>query len=365
MSQLNSVPAMIMRFIILAMIHNVQFERKIEISQDDGDAELKVTKIPILFHSLLLNSLLVFDDIGSNADIQRFSSGLAKTTIHLVSDKNSANGDFAFSAESGTVRMYDQNQYNSEDIVPDQVTPASDANPQESFVTGSAGSSNEYFLGDHKHLLQVSSFLGVGKYGELWTNMDIWSNYLYIKQTNKSLAIIPLANVLSTDAANSLPTGYSISDNGNEGLRITFTTSSYALFCIDCARTSEQNTTNRGLKINADEKTFSLNGSVNAGTGTIGSANSGSVNYAAENPILLGVNIVCTEGEFYNDGAKVYCRIKPIIQGSVPPQKMNVQFIFPRSLTKPLKQLFTELAKTNCKDEDLIRTTIETQKICQ
>ncbi|KAA6393506.1 MAG: hypothetical protein EZS28_010970 [Streblomastix strix] len=154
-----SVPTMIMRFTIPAMVHNVQFERKIEISQDDGDAELKVTKIPILFHSLLLNSLLIFDDIGSNADIQRFSSGLAKTITHLVSDKNSANGDFAFSAESGTVWMYDNSWYNSGDIVPDQVTPASDATPLVDSGTGVAGTSNEFSRGDLKHPLQVSDVL--------------------------------------------------------------------------------------------------------------------------------------------------------------------------------------------------------------
>ncbi|KAA6356414.1 MAG: hypothetical protein EZS28_048059, partial [Streblomastix strix] len=53
--------------------------------------------------------------------------------------ENSANGDFAFSAESGTVWMYDQNWYNSGDIVPDQVTPASDAIPLVDSGTGVAG----------------------------------------------------------------------------------------------------------------------------------------------------------------------------------------------------------------------------------
>ncbi|KAA6381584.1 MAG: hypothetical protein EZS28_022890 [Streblomastix strix] len=94
-----SVPTMIMRFTIPVMIHNVQFERKIEISQDDGDAKLKVTKIPILFHSLLLNSLLIIDDIGSNADIQRFSSGLAKTITHLVSDSRHSKNTVFFVAQ--------------------------------------------------------------------------------------------------------------------------------------------------------------------------------------------------------------------------------------------------------------------------
>ncbi|KAA6380630.1 MAG: hypothetical protein EZS28_023841 [Streblomastix strix] len=95
----DNVPTMIMRFTIPAMIHNVQFEKKIEISQDDGDAELKVTKIPILFHSLLLNSLLIFDNIGSNADIQRFSSGLAKTITHLVSDSRHSKNTVFFVAQ--------------------------------------------------------------------------------------------------------------------------------------------------------------------------------------------------------------------------------------------------------------------------
>ncbi|KAA6392477.1 MAG: hypothetical protein EZS28_011999 [Streblomastix strix] len=77
----------------------------------------------------------------------------------IMSNEDSAEGDFAFSAESGTVWMYDQNWYNSGDIVPDQVTPASDAIPQLSIVSGNAGVSIEYARGDHKHPLQVSTVL--------------------------------------------------------------------------------------------------------------------------------------------------------------------------------------------------------------
>ncbi|KAA6379651.1 MAG: hypothetical protein EZS28_024821 [Streblomastix strix] len=72
---------------------------------------------------------------------------------------NSAIGDFAFSAESGTVWMYDQNWYNSGDIVPDQVTPASDATPLVDSATAVAGTSNEYSRGDHIHPLQISTVL--------------------------------------------------------------------------------------------------------------------------------------------------------------------------------------------------------------
>ncbi|KAA6384584.1 MAG: hypothetical protein EZS28_019891 [Streblomastix strix] len=95
------VPTKIMRFTIPAMIHNVQFEKKLKIVPQDtsADAELKVIKIPILFHSLLLNSLLIFDDIGSNADIQRFSSGLAKTITYLVSDSRHSKNTVFFVAQ--------------------------------------------------------------------------------------------------------------------------------------------------------------------------------------------------------------------------------------------------------------------------
>ncbi|KAA6398089.1 MAG: hypothetical protein EZS28_006383 [Streblomastix strix] len=71
--------------------------------------------------------------------------------------ENSANGDFAFSAESGTVWMYDYNWYNSGDIAPDQVTPTSDATPLADSGTGATGTSNEYSRGNHQHPLNLSS----------------------------------------------------------------------------------------------------------------------------------------------------------------------------------------------------------------
>ncbi|KAA6370234.1 MAG: hypothetical protein EZS28_034239 [Streblomastix strix] len=73
--------------------------------------------------------------------------------------ENSANGDFTFSIESGTVWMYDYNWYNSGDTVSDQVTPASDATPLADSGTRVAGISNEYSRGYHKHPLQVSTSL--------------------------------------------------------------------------------------------------------------------------------------------------------------------------------------------------------------
>ncbi|KAA6366929.1 MAG: hypothetical protein EZS28_037544, partial [Streblomastix strix] len=89
---------------------------------------------------------------------------LLNTDIQNLS--NSADGDFAFSAESGTVWMYDTEPqaesstwYNSGDIVPDQVTPASDAVPLVDSGAGVAGISTEYARGDHQHPLQISSVL--------------------------------------------------------------------------------------------------------------------------------------------------------------------------------------------------------------
>ncbi|KAA6377426.1 MAG: hypothetical protein EZS28_027047 [Streblomastix strix] len=63
-------------------------------------------------------------------------------------------------AESGTVWMYDAEWYNSGDIVPDQVTPASDATPL-SDGTATAGISTEYSRGDHVHPLNVTTTIPI------------------------------------------------------------------------------------------------------------------------------------------------------------------------------------------------------------
>ncbi|KAA6392989.1 MAG: hypothetical protein EZS28_011483 [Streblomastix strix] len=68
---------------------------------------------------------------------------------------SSATGDFAFSAESGTVWMYESEWYDSGQLVPDQVTPASDELPIVN-GTASAGISTSYSRGDHVHPQQLS-----------------------------------------------------------------------------------------------------------------------------------------------------------------------------------------------------------------
>ncbi|KAA6366313.1 MAG: hypothetical protein EZS28_038160 [Streblomastix strix] len=99
------------------------------------------------------------DVINDELNRQTHFRGYYLLNTDIQNLPNSANGDFAFSAESGTVWMYDQSWYNSGDIVPDQVTPASDAIPLVDSGTGVAGTSNEYSRGDHKHPLQVSDVL--------------------------------------------------------------------------------------------------------------------------------------------------------------------------------------------------------------
>ncbi|KAA6385344.1 MAG: hypothetical protein EZS28_019129 [Streblomastix strix] len=96
------------------------------------------------------------DTINQELSRQTHFRGYYLLNTDIQNLPNSANGDFSFSAESGTVWMYDQNWYNSGDIVPDQVTPASDATPL-SDGTATAGISTEYSRGDHVHPLNVTT----------------------------------------------------------------------------------------------------------------------------------------------------------------------------------------------------------------
>ncbi|KAA6368472.1 MAG: hypothetical protein EZS28_036001 [Streblomastix strix] len=59
-------------------------------------------------------------------------------------------------AESGTVWMYEQNWYNSGDIIPDQVAPANDATPL-SDGTETVDICTEFSRQDHVHLLNITT----------------------------------------------------------------------------------------------------------------------------------------------------------------------------------------------------------------
>ncbi|KAA6380802.1 MAG: hypothetical protein EZS28_023670 [Streblomastix strix] len=137
------------------------------------------------------------DVINEELNRQTHFRGYYLLNTDIQNLPNSANGDFAFSAESGTVWMYDQNWYNSGDIVPDQVTPASDANPLIDSGTGVDGTSTQYSRGDHQHPLQVSDVLpskdtSVGTVGQASTYAR--SDHQHPIQTVNTIPVSDSAN---------------------------------------------------------------------------------------------------------------------------------------------------------------------------
>ncbi|KAA6383796.1 MAG: hypothetical protein EZS28_020676 [Streblomastix strix] len=68
-------------------------------------------------------------------------------------------GDYACSADDLLVWVYENNWIETDQVVPDQVTPASDVILSNSIVNGSSGVSTEYSRGDNQHPLQVSTVL--------------------------------------------------------------------------------------------------------------------------------------------------------------------------------------------------------------
>ncbi|KAA6374148.1 MAG: hypothetical protein EZS28_030326 [Streblomastix strix] len=93
-----SQPTKILRFDIPELIQNVNYQKKFKIVDQD-QVDVKVLKIPILEKAQLLHTLMLFDDIGSNVDIQRFSSQLSKTITHLVSDSRHSKNTIFFIAQ--------------------------------------------------------------------------------------------------------------------------------------------------------------------------------------------------------------------------------------------------------------------------
>ncbi|KAA6384336.1 MAG: hypothetical protein EZS28_020138 [Streblomastix strix] len=109
----------------------------------------------------------ISQDIGQlQADVQVINTELARqthfrgyftTNDEILELTNPAIGDYAYSAEDLLVWDYDGSQWVETDkIVPDQMTPASDANPL-SDGTVTAGTSTEYSRGDHIHPLNIST----------------------------------------------------------------------------------------------------------------------------------------------------------------------------------------------------------------
>ncbi|KAA6374850.1 MAG: hypothetical protein EZS28_029623 [Streblomastix strix] len=98
-------------------------------------------------------------DINTELARQTHFRGYFTTNDEILALSGVSKGDYAYSAVDFLVWIYDTSWYETDQIVPDQVTPASDSLHQESIVSGYAGISNEYSGSDHKHLLQVSAVL--------------------------------------------------------------------------------------------------------------------------------------------------------------------------------------------------------------
>ncbi|KAA6401422.1 MAG: hypothetical protein EZS28_003051 [Streblomastix strix] len=101
--------------------------------------------------------------------------------------------------------MYDQNQSNSGDIVPDQVTPASDATLLVDSGTGVAGTANEYSRGEHMLPLQVSDDkqkrdTGTGAIGTSTTYSS--NDYFHLLSIDPTVSNEPLKDTESGDKGN-------------------------------------------------------------------------------------------------------------------------------------------------------------------
>ncbi|KAA6363666.1 MAG: hypothetical protein EZS28_040808 [Streblomastix strix] len=131
---------------LMAKLQILHQEKQLMVCQRSIDADIVGVK----------NELLI---IQQELARQQHFRGYYLLNADIISLFDSADGDFAFNAESGTVWMYSDEWCNSGDIVPDYVTPASDAVPLVDSAVGAAGISNEYSRGDHLHPPQVSSVL--------------------------------------------------------------------------------------------------------------------------------------------------------------------------------------------------------------
>ncbi|KAA6387163.1 MAG: hypothetical protein EZS28_017310 [Streblomastix strix] len=231
--------------------------------------------------------------------------------------------------------MYESSWYDSGQLVPDQVTPAS---VELHIVNGTAAARNStsYSRGDHIHTQQLTyegnvtatKFINTGGTANdiLQANKDTkksvlasklyriidqwniqrrdknkweldnqWSNIQFDSDPNSNIGYVDNQWMIGT-----------IGNNGQNQLGFTI------------VKAGQEGQTGRGLQISADGNTLTFNGSVIAGTGATTGASNGSVNYSQDNPIFWGANNTDPRGEFCSDGAKVYWRAYPLTMGSVP-----------------------------------------------
>ncbi|KAA6380988.1 MAG: hypothetical protein EZS28_023483 [Streblomastix strix] len=256
-------------------------------------------------------NLLNNDFLGKITTLEQEVNVLQQTLGNATQDigENSANGDFAFSAESGTVRIGTgvagtSNEYSRGDH--EHPLQVSDVLPSKDTSVGTVGQASSYARSDHQHPIQTVNTIPVcdsadGSYGTVDSYARNDHSHPINVQTNAS--IIPIVNGIGNNGTLSDQWNIAVPDTGEFRIGL-------GAYVVQA---------NKGLVISADGNTLSFNGSVIAGTGATNGASNGSVNYSAGNPILWGLNSVDTNGGFYSDGPKIYWRAKPVTLGAVPP----------------------------------------------
>ncbi|KAA6387679.1 MAG: hypothetical protein EZS28_016795 [Streblomastix strix] len=281
----------------------------------------------------------IIDGMASDYALKIEPNGLL-TIKNLKPD--SAGGDFAFSAESGTVWMYDSAWYNRGDIVPDQVTPASDATPL-SDGTATAGISTEYSRGDHVHPLNITSTIPIsdsasGSVGT--TNYYARNDHSHPINVETNASNIPIVNgvgangtsafharhdhihpqqltyVGNVTATKFIKTGGTVNDmllaNGDTKA-ISYIVGNY----VDLAT----NQTIYGIKtsdsIKKTNEILSFNGSVIAGTGASNSGES-SITYSQCKAVQCGINS-SQSGGLYVSGQNLYWNARTVLFSSASP----------------------------------------------
>ncbi|KAA6382785.1 MAG: hypothetical protein EZS28_021688 [Streblomastix strix] len=247
--------------------------------------------------------------------------------------------------------MYESAWYDSGQLVPDQVTPASDELPIVN-GTASAGISTSYSRGDHIHPQQLT-----------YDNNITATKFIKTGETNQQILLADGTNKAITDFNTSIaPRAYQIDpadgmqwmyfaikwnlriQNGynrrfevtqlgqvqtdfmicadtpesslilrsymkvfTNSLRISRSTARCGIYLrtgLAIGLSNQSGAANRGLQISADGNTLTFNGSVIAGTG------------ATMAQIMVRVG---TEDGFYSNGSNIYWLARTITLGAVPP----------------------------------------------
>ncbi|KAA6388722.1 MAG: hypothetical protein EZS28_015751 [Streblomastix strix] len=102
--EIYTQPIKVSCFSIPPLIQNIIYEKRLKIvdtheTDEEGVEIVQTIKLPVLSNAKLLSTLMIFDDIWSNTDIQRYSSELSRTIIDLVSNSRHAKNALLFVAQ--------------------------------------------------------------------------------------------------------------------------------------------------------------------------------------------------------------------------------------------------------------------------